>query len=215
MAFSNQIETKVLEIFGNQPVNNILHIGGCLAEERYFYEKLKPKKIYWFEPHPDLKEKIEENIKTDQYESILFPYAVGKENKKLPFHIITDDAGTNPGCSSLRHLKEHSRLYPNIKFRKSIEVDVVNLDMFLDSNNLEKTFDFVSLDTQGNDFDILSSSEYIFTAKCIVIETADIELYEGQIVERDLTEFLESKGYFKNYYSPWSHNWGDTLYQKK
>lgn len=215
MAFSSDMEAKITEIFQNTKVKNILHIGACLGEEKPYYETLNPEKIYWFEPNPNLISELENRIKSDKYESILFPYAVGKENGSLPFNIIGDDNNTNPGCSSLRGLKEHSAMYPHIKWKDSIMVDVVNIDTFIIQNNLVQEFDLVSLDTQGNDFDILTSSEFIFTAKAIVIETAELELYDGQIVEKELTEFLESKGFIKEYYSKFHPSWGDTLYIKK
>lgn len=215
MAFSTDMEAKIVEIFQNSEVKNILHIGACLGEEKPFYETLNPEKIYWFEPNPNLISELKERIKSEKYESILFACAVGKENGSLPFNIIGDDNGSNPGCSSLRNLKEHTNMYPHIKWKDSVMVDVVNLDSFIKENNLVQEFDLVSLDTQGNDFDILTSSEFIFTAKAIVIETADLELYEGQIVEEELTKFLESKGFIKEYYSKFHPTWGDTLYIKK
>ena len=215
MAFSTDMEAKIVEIFQNSKVKNILHIGACLGEETPFYEALQPEKVYWFEPNPNLISELKHKIISDKYESSLFPYAVGKENGSLPFNIIGDDSGSNPGCSSLRNLKEHTNMYPHIKWKNSVMVDVVNLDSFIKENNLVQEFDLVSLDTQGNDFDILTSSEFIFTAKAIVIETADLELYEGQIVEKELTKFLESKGFIKEYYSKFHPSWGDTLYIKK
>jgi FkbM family methyltransferase len=215
MAFSTDMEAKIVEIFQNNKVKNILHIGACLGEEKPFYETFNPEKIYWFEPNPNLISELSNKIKSEKYESILFPYAVGKENGSLPFNIIGDDRETNPGCSSLRNLKEHSKMYPNIKWKNSVMVDVVNIDSFITENNLVQEFDLVSLDTQGNDFDILSSSQFIFTARAIVIETSELELYDGQVVEKELTKFLESKGFIKEYYSKFHPSWGDTLYIKK
>jgi len=215
MAFGSDMEEKIVEIFEGRKLKNILHIGACLGEEKTFYDKLNPDRVYWFEPNPQLIPELKEKIKSTEYESILFPHAVGKENGHLPFNIIGDDHGSNPGCSSLRDLKEHSRMYPNIKLKQTVNVDVVNIDDFLDKNNLVKYFDLVSLDTQGNDFDILTTSEYIFTAKAVVIETSSLELYEGQVVEDKITEYMESKGFIKTHHSAWHSTWGDTLYTKK
>lgn len=215
MAFNYDMEERLIEIFKGKTAQNILHIGACLAEEKHFYHRLNPEKIYWFEPNPQLLDKLKDLVKSENCESTLFPYAVGKENGVLPFNIIWDTDYSNPGCSSLKNLKEHSRLYPKITLKETVDVQVVNLDSFIIENGLVQNFDLVSLDTQGNDYDILSTSEFIFTAKAIVIETADIELYEGQILEKNLTEYMESKGFIKSYYSQMATNWGDTLYIKK
>jgi len=152
------MEERIVNLFKDSTVKNILHIGACLGEENH---------------------------------------------------------GSNPGCSSLRGLKEHATMYPQIKFKNSVIVNVVNIDDFLNENNLSTEFDIVSLDTQGNDFDILTTSEFIFSAEAIVIETASIELYDGQVIEEKITEYMESKGFIKSYHSAWHPKWGDTLYVKK
>ena len=103
----------------------------------------------------------------------------------------------------------------HIKKVETCEVDTINIDEFLDENNLKTEFQLVSLDTQGHDFEILSSSDLIFNAKVIVIETAKVELYEGQKVDTEIDTFLESKGYYKNYYHQFHPTWGDSLYLKK
>ena len=114
-----------------------------------------------------------------------------------------------------QELKLHSELYPDIKKVDTCEVQTINIDEFLNENNLETNFELVSLDTQGHDFEILTSSEFILNSKLIVIETASIELYEGQKVDKEIDKFLESKGYHKQYYHPFHNTWGDTLYVKK
>ena len=215
MAFGPDMEERIVNLFKDSTVKNILHIGACLGEEKTFYDTLNPEKVYWFEPNPELIPELSKKIESDKYESVLFTHAVGRENGSLPFNIIGDDHGSNPGCSSLRNLKEHSTMYPKIKFKNSVIVSVINIDDFLKKNNLSTEFDIVSLDTQGNDFDILTTSECIFSAKAIVIETASIELYEEQVVEEKITQYMESKGFIKSYHSAWHPQWGDTLYIKK
>ena len=138
-------------------------------------------------------------------------------NKKgiSEFNIIEDTTKTNPGCSSLQNLKIHADLYKDITKVDTCNVETINIDEFLLENNLESNFDLVSLDTQGHDFEILNSSDVIFNAKVIVIETAEVELYEGQKVDTEIDALLESKGYYKHYYHKFHSVWGDSLYLKK
>ena len=107
---------------------------------------------------------------------------------------------------SLQNLKIHAELYEDITKVDTCTVETINIDEFLHENNLESNFDLVSLDTQGHDFEILNSSELIFNAKVIVIETAKVELYEGQKTDIEIDVLLESKGYYKNYYHYNHHN---------
>ena len=215
MSFDISIERLISELNSEHHIKKIIHIGACLGEEIDFYKRLNPELIYWFEPNPNLLTKLSENIKTNDFISELFPYAVSNKKGEMPFNIIEDGGKTNPGCSSLNSLKEHSRLYPDIKLRDTCLVKTINLDEFLLENNLSTDFDLVSLDTQGHDFEILSSSDVIFNAKVIVIETSSIELYEGQKNQSEIDSFLESKGYYKKHYHAFHPVWGDTLYFKK
>lgn len=215
MAFDSSIENIILEENLNKKIDNILHIGACLGEELSFYKRLNPKKIYWFEPNPKLLEKLTENVSNQEFESVVFPYAVSYKKGITSFNIIENDTKTNPGCSSLQNLKLHSELYKDIVKVDSCEVNTINIDEFLIESSLEVNFDLVSLDTQGHDFEILSSSDIIFKSKVIVIETAKIELYEGQKTEEEIDSFMESKGYYKHYYHEFHPVWGDSLYLKK
>ena len=101
------------------------------------------------------------------------------------------------------------------KYKLCVNTNVFsNIDEFLKENNLKTNFDLVSLDTQGHDFEILNSSEIILNSKLIVIETAKVELYEGQVIDEEIEKFLINKGYRKEYYHEFHQVWGDTLFVK-
>ena len=215
MSFDTSIENIILEINQTKKIDNILHIGACLGEEVIFYQRLHPKKVYWFEPNPKLLLKLNQNVTGQPFESLVFPYAVSNKKGTAEFNIIENSSKTNPGCSSLQNLKIHADLYSDIKKVETCIVDTINIDEFLLENNLELNFDLISLDTQGHDFEILNSSELIFNAKAIVIETAKVELYEGQKIDSEINALMESKGYYKHYYHEFHPVWGDSLYLKK
>jgi len=215
MSFDTSIENIILELNETKKIDNILHIGACLGEEISFYQRLQPKNIYWFEPNPKLVKQLNENVTKQDFISIVFPYAVSSKKGTAEFNIIENTTKTNPGCSSLQNLKIHAELYTDITKVDTCIVETINIDEFLRENNLESNFDLVSLDTQGHDFEILNSSDIIFNAKVIVIETAKVELYEGQKVDTEIDALLESKGYYKNYYHQFHNVWGDSLYLKK
>ncbi len=214
MSFDSSIENIIKKFNEQDKIKNILHIGACLGEEVYFYRELNPDSVYWFEPNPKLLTQLRSNVEDKGFENLVFPYAVSSKKGKATFNIIEDNAQSNPGCSSLAELKIHSELYKHIKKVETCEVDTINIDEFLKENNLKTNFDLVSLDTQGHDFEILNSSEIILNSKLIVIETAKVELYEGQKIDTEIDSFLETKGYYKHYYHAFHPVWGDTLYLK-
>jgi FkbM family methyltransferase len=214
MSFDSSIENIIKKFNKNSKVRNILHIGACLGEEVSFYEQLNPDSVYWFEPNPKLISKLNSNVEKKGFENLVFPYAVSSKKGRASFNIIEDKAKINLGCSSLSELKIHSQLYKNIKKVDTCEVDTINIDEFLKENNLKTNFDLVSLDTQGHDFEILNSSQIILNSKIIVIETAKVELYEGQVIDEEIEKFLINKGYRKEYYHRFHEVWGDTLFVK-
>jgi len=215
MSFDSSIELKIKNFNSKHKINNIIHIGACLGEEAGFYSTLDPKLIYWFEPNPKLIPGLINNVNNYPYINNVYEVAVSNTNGKSYFNIIEDDNNSNPGCSSLCDLKIHSELYPHLKKKQVIEVETIVLDEFLNKNNLETKFDMVSLDTQGNDYQILTSSKYIFNSKIIVIETAKVELYENQKVQDEIDNILDINGFRKEYYHEFHELWGDTLYIKK
>jgi len=215
MSFDPSIENIIRKFNETNKIDNILHIGACLGEEISFYRTLTPKKVYWFEPNPKLLSKLKENVIEESFESVVFPYAVSDRKGEATFNIIENESKSNPGCSSLQNLKIHSELYQDIKKVDTCIVQTINIDEFINENNLESKFDMVSLDTQGHDYEILKSSKLIFEAKIIVIETSKVELYEGQKTDVEIDELLKSNGFIKEYYHEFHSVWGDTLYLKK
>lgn len=215
MSFDSSIENRIRHYHETTPIKNILHIGACLGEEVSFYEQFNPNVVYWFEPNPKLHDRLNQNLQGKSFTNIVFPYAVSNKKGIANFNIIENRDGTNPGCSSLQDLKLHSELYPDIKKVDTCEVQTINIDEFLTENELETNFELVSLDTQGHDFEILTSSNFILNAKLIVIETASIELYEGQQTDTKIEEFLLTKGFVKDYYHAFHSVWGDTLFVKQ
>lgn len=214
MSFDPSIENIIKNFNEQDKIKNILHIGACLGDEIHFYKQLNPDSVYWFEPNPKLLSQLRSNVEDNGFENVVFPYAVSSKKGKATFNIIEDDAKSNPGCSSLQELKIHSELYRHIKKVGTCEVDTINIDEFLIENNLKTSFDLVSLDTQGHDFEIISSSNIILNSKIIVIETAKVELYEGQVIDEEIEKFLINNGYRKEYYHEFHEVWGDTLFVK-
>lgn len=215
MSFDSSIENIIKNYNSSSKIDNILHIGACLGEELSFYKQLNPEVIYWFEPNPNLIDRLKQNVLNQNFVSEVFEYAVSNKKGTAKFNIIENPSKTNPGCSSLQDLKIHQELYQDIKKVYTCEVQTINIDEFLIENNLKTNFQLVSLDTQGHDFEILNSSNFIFDAQIIVIETAKVELYEGQKIDSEIELLMNSKGFIKDYYHPFHSVWGDTLYIKK
>ncbi|HEX3355987.1 MAG TPA: FkbM family methyltransferase [Tepidisphaeraceae bacterium] len=76
-----------------------------------------------------------------------------------------------------------------------LQVQTVSLDGFCDRNNLAP--DFVKLDTQGTEYDILANGfiRHIHDLVGVEIEVEFVELYRGQRLFADVDQFLRANGF--------------------
>jgi hypothetical protein len=82
-----------------------------------------------------------------------------------------------------------------VKFEKKIEVDVVRLEDWLIKNAVGRV-DFLWIDTQGAELDILRNAGTILdSVKVVHLEVSVMELYEGSALFNEVRAFLEEKGF--------------------
>ncbi len=126
----------------------------------------------------------------------IFPVAVGRTNELLPFFVTK-----NPACSSF--------LEPNQQFfgqfldaagdtevRSVIELPVVTLDEYLPEAGIN-SIDFIELDTQGSELDILKGAETFLknTVLGLRVEVEFSPIYKNQPLFSDVDSFVRSCGF--------------------
>ena len=104
-----------------------------------------------------------------------------------------------PACSSLhppmQHLAEKYPALDCISLQKIITTNVTTLDLWARDNNLQ-TIDYIKIDTQGSELEILKGGESIIgTTRCIDIEVEFNPIYEGQTLFGETDTYLRSKGF--------------------
>ncbi len=153
--------------------------------------------VYAFEPTPEMCEIIKTKAAgLNNYR--LIEKAVSNYEGKATFHV----AGQNDwGCSSLLQFSDKSKTdWPgrtDFVVTKTIEVDVIRLDKFIDDNNI-RTIEYLHIDTQGSDLNVLIGlGHYLSIVKEGVIEAANKEdiLYLGQNTKDQCIDFLNQNGF--------------------
>lgn len=171
----------------------ILECGGCNGLDTIMMAQTWPNcKVYTFEPIPSLFQVI---IKvTDSYSNIS-PYqlALGDFCGKGNFYVSNID-GLTSGSSSLLPPKDHLKEAPSIQFDEMIEVDVMKLDDWALTNEVQN-IDYFWLDMQGYELNMLMVSELAKKAKVIYIEVEFIELYAGQYLFADVAKWMLENGF--------------------
>jgi len=117
-----------------------------------------------------------------------YPYALHQDCRKRKFYITNSPAssGFYPPNGLVKRLwsDEDTRVI------KTVEQETINLD------SLNMGFDFIKLDTEGCELDILrGAEETLKSALGVTVETEFTPMHEGQPVFRDVDQFMISHGF--------------------
>lgn len=178
------------------PINPIiLECGAWNGEDTLKFIQAWPSgKIYSFEPIP-------EHFKTlsDKFQHLsnikLFQLALADKNGEMNFYVSDFHNNGYPGASSsLLPPKEHLKFDHYVTFNKKINVKTITLDDWVKSENLSQ-IDFMWLDMQGYELNMLKNSEMLKNTKLIYMEVEFVEAYENQYLYPEIKNFMEDKGF--------------------
>lgn len=107
--------------------------------------------IYAFEANPNIFSEIKKDTKIDNYN-----LALGSEEKDVYIYDYENKNITNSSKSTL-HKKVLTDFFEKDKVKK-ILTKMITIDSFCKKNNINH-IDFIKIDTEGNEFDILKGSK--------------------------------------------------------
>lgn len=178
----------------------VIDVGAHYGNESTRYANLFSNTVvYAFEPHNENFEKLVENTKI--YKNIIpVKKAVGLTDGMVNFNVSNYDA-----CSSVLEFDENgikNWKYPyfyNGYFETidRYDVEMVRLDTFIKENNI-KTVDFLKIDAQGYDFNVLKSlGDLLHCVKQVKMEVqiVDFELYKNQSVKSEVEQFMNDNNF--------------------
>ncbi len=124
----------------------------------------------------------------------IWPHYVGATSGVTAFHLYAER-----GCSSVYHPSEQhlAAFGDKDKFRleKTVDVVSVTLDEMVGTKGLRGP-DFLKLDTQGSELDILRAATTVLeSAHLVEVEVAFTAIYEGQPLCHEVAAFLAERGY--------------------
>lgn len=163
-------EPEYLDKYFNNKTNGIaIEVGaydGKSGSNTYFFEKYRNWSCLCIEPVPhkyEICKRVRKNVING---------CAGKENTTTEFSIVTLDGGNTSAISSLtldeRLIESHKHLIQTIT---KIKVDVKKLTDILDDCNFPRTIDFVSIDTENTEIDVLHGFDLNkYDVKILLIE---------------------------------------------
>ncbi len=124
----------------------VIEAGANLGSETLLMSRLCPHgRVFAFEPAPQSFNYLSFNIRENQLDNVqFFPKALGDKEANINLFLLPDDFPNQGMSSKIKHSRAN----------RSIEVPQTTIDHFLKENRLEQ-FDFLKMDVQGAELDIL------------------------------------------------------------
>ena len=165
----------------NHPIKTLLDVGFHKGEFSEIMDSVYNfESITAFDINPNLNNNLKEKYN-------FYNVGLSNENKKVILYLNRN----NSTCTGTSYYKENTRHYEN---PLELEVDVKSLDSIFDS----VVFDFVKIDTQGSEYDIIEGGKNILkNSKYILVETSVGDYNEGSKKELDTIELLSESGFVK------------------
>lgn len=138
----------------------IFDVGANIGEWSLCCSQLSlQSNIYAFEPTPHIFRILKLN--TFNKNIACFNYAISKDNSKCTFYLYNDSFQTD--FSELNSIYERAILKNQFNLSpKSIEIKTNSLDSFCFERNIDQ-IDFVKIDTEGNEYNILLGAKKLLT----------------------------------------------------
>jgi FkbM family methyltransferase len=179
-------DLEVLKFYNNKKNGFFIEIGasdGIELSNTYLLEKMFDWKGICVEPIPDRFNLLTKN----RPNSLCYDYAVYNTSNK---HVIFDIAKTSDLLSGI---SECIDCYKDIvdSNKKQIVVNTISLNHLLEKSNAPSFIDYLSLDTEGSEFEILKSIDF----QKYTFGLIDVEHNFSQSRRNDIHSLLTSNGY--------------------
>ena len=169
-------------------VKGLVHIGANTGQEVIFYDWLGLI-VLWIEPIPEAFAELTRNISCFPKQSAVEALITDKVGQSYQFNV----SGGTGQASSIFDFAGHKEIWPDVEVQRVIDVQSTTLDTVLRGR---RTFDGLVMDTQGSELLVLQGAEASLSQfRYIKTEAADFERYRGQVLEPDLTKFIEARGF--------------------
>ncbi len=191
-AFSHEHMLKeVAKILPSNPI--IIEAGSYDGSDGIYMAKLWPKgTVHSFEPVPELFENVKKN--TSQFSNIN-PFNLALSNTTGVSEIfISKLNGNTSQSSSLLQPTGHLKFHTDISFPKSCLVSTITLDDWAQNNHISQV-DFLWLDLQGVELDVIRNSNVAKNAKAIYLEVEFLEAYKNQSLYPEIKKWMTENGF--------------------
>ena len=173
----------------------ILEIGANIGQTTIEFIRVMPRaRVYCFEPDPRAAAKLRQTISSIQADIKIFECAVGDFNGVVNFHQSSGEGDHEDWdqSGSIREPKNHTIVWPWVKFQRKIEVPIVRLDDWALEQGIVDV-DFIWADVQGAEIDLVKGAKKTLqNTRFFYTEYSNDEWYEGQVNLVQLYDALDN-----------------------
>jgi FkbM family methyltransferase len=170
----------------------IIDCGAHVGADSIELARIFPRSsVFSFEPVPEIFHQLKKN--TRKFKNIsCYQLALSDATGSATMHV---SSGRSDASSSLLQPTGHKEDHPDVFFEKNIHVNTITLDDWAQKNNIQK-IDFLWLDMQGFEFQMLNASSKIFPhIKAIHMEVSLREAYSQSMLYPDLKKWMNERGF--------------------
>ena len=202
---------KILNFLKEKNLNNfdiVFDIGAHKGETiNLFIKNFRVNKIYSFEASPiNFKILKKKNIKYKRVQIILENIAIGSKNGIAQLKQVQESSSStlshiNLDSNYFKKKKKILNFFSNKEYFHNIEVEIKTLNEYLDQN-LIKFIDFLKIDTEGYEFEVLLGlNDKLKNVKIILFEHHFDDMLKKNYTFRDINSLLIQNSFRQIYKS--------------
>ena len=202
---------KILNFLKEKNLNNfdiVFDIGAHKGETiNLFIKNFRVNKIYSFEASPiNFKILKKKNIKHQRVQIILENIAIGSKNGIAQLKQVQESSSStlshiNLDSNYFKKKKKILNFFSNKEYFHNIEVEIKTLNEYLDQN-LIKFIDFLKIDTEGYEFEVLLGlKDKLKNVKIILFEHHFDDMLKKNYTFRDINSLLIQNSFRQIYKS--------------
>jgi FkbM family methyltransferase len=194
------------------PLEGVIHVGANHGREYAGYARSTPGLILFLEAIPHLVAEIAGNLDPARPHFVRQAIAGADAGRTVTFNIASNDGRS----SSYLDLGRHGVLRPEVKFVETFSGQIERLDGIIAAEHAGQDFNFLAIDTQGADLDVLRGSTGILDRiDAIYVEISNEALYEGGCTFLQIHQFLDDAGHVLRHVELNREGWGNAFFSRR
>ena len=189
----NKRDQHIIQLLKKYNIDLVLDVGAARGQYAEWLIRIGYSNIIAsFEPLPDQYTILQENAKLHPKLKVMERCAIGDKEGHIDFNVSQN----LDSSSVLNMLETHSNAAPHSIVVSTITVPIRRLDSFKDEFIKSYSSIFLKIDVQGFEKPVMEGASLLMPfIKGLQVELSLIPLYEGQVLYREMIDYIESIGF--------------------